>query len=143
MAQISGMERPQKRATKIAAITVSTSAAKGVSAATSRTLAERILDNRFRAKASHPMVKGAALSPHLLAAPTPPNRSTSLASSASPSLNPSLGGLPILQASSDQERCPCPFAGGSQRTRSAGSVDAFQTTGPLGQNVVAVFLTGN
>jgi L-aminopeptidase/D-esterase-like protein len=42
MAQISGMERPLKRATKIAAITVSTSSANGVSAATSRMLAKRI-----------------------------------------------------------------------------------------------------
>ena len=47
------------------------------------------------------MVKDAAPSPPHLAAPTPPNRSTSSASSASPSLNPSRGELPILQATTD------------------------------------------
>jgi hypothetical protein len=47
------------------------------------------------------MVKDADRCPPHLAAPTPPNRSTSSASSASSSLNPSRGELPILQATTD------------------------------------------
>jgi hypothetical protein len=62
---------------------------------------QKFFENRFRSKASRPMVQDAVRSPHVLAASTPPNRSASSTSSASVSFNPSRGELPILQATTD------------------------------------------
>ena len=61
------------------------------------------------------MVKHADRFPFPLAAPTPPDRSTGSASASSPSLNPSRGELPILQATTDLIKWFVPLLNGLPR----------------------------